>query len=176
MATNDDFKAKTFRFKFDGGFQNKLNSFAKTYRYADRHEFKEAWEKWCENNRTDIDNESTRLKGEGYEGDTVTKMYTSARYYFRKKCDKKAEPVNRCKYVSIDVDILDKIDDHVVSKVRNPDFKPSVAFEDFCKVNKDLLTKEVGRLYKEEKLTPKEISYKIKKAYKNRYFQRFKTA
>ena len=174
MTTEADFKAKTFRFKFDPDFQNKLNTFAKKYRYADRHEFKEAWEKWCDTNKSDINNENERLKIEGYEGDTLTKMYTSARYYFRKKSDTKTDPAKRCKYVSIDGDILDKMDDHVTTKVRQPDFKPSDAFEDFCKSNKDLLTKEVGRLYNKERLTPKEITYKFKKAYKNRYFQMMK--
>lgn len=173
-ANNDDFKAKTFRFKFEGNFQNILNAFAKQHRYADRHEFKEAWEKWCESNRLSIDVEKERLKREGYDGDAETKMYTSARYYFRKKPDKKSDPVERCKYVSIAVEVLDKMDQHVMDTVRQPNFKPATGFEDFCKTHKDLLTQEVGRLYNQERLPTSDIKYKFKKAYKNRYFQLIK--
>ena len=174
LPMDTQFRAKTFRFKFDEDFQTKLNGFAKLNRYADRHEFKDAWEKWCEANRGYIDDEEGRLKREGYDGDVLTKRYTSARYYFRKKPDKKAEPVDRCKYVSIDSFVLEKMDDHVAMKVRQPNFKPASAFEDFCEVNKDLLTKEVARLYNKERLTTKEIKYKFKKAYKNRYLQMVK--
>ena len=173
-ANNDDFKAKTFRFKFEGNFQNILNAFAKQHRYADRHEFKEAWEKWCESNRTSIDVEKERLKREGYDGDAETKMYTSVRYYFRKKPDKKNDPAERCKYVSIAVEVLDKMDQHVMDTVRQPNFKPATGFEDFCKTHKDLLTQEVGRLYNQERLPTSDIKYKFKKAYKNRYFQLIK--
>ena len=173
-ANNDDFKAKTFRFKFEANFQNILNAFAKQHRYADRHEFKEAWEKWCESNRTSIDVEKQRLKREGYDGDAETKMYTSARYYFRKKPDKKNDPAERCKNVSIAVEVLDKMDQHVMDTVRQPNFKPATGFEDFCKTHKDLLTQEVGRLYNQERLPTSDIKYKFKKAYKNRYFQLIK--
>lgn len=174
MADNDNFKAKTFRFKLGDEFQTKLNAFAKLHRYADRHEFKDAWEKWCQENRGYIDDEQGRLNREGYDGDVLTKMYTSARYYFRKKPDKKNDPTERCKYVSIDPDVLEKMDDHVTNTVRQPNFKPSTGFEDFCKVNKDLLTREVARLYNQERLPAKDIQYKFKKAYKNRYFQMMK--
>jgi hypothetical protein len=174
LQMDPKFKVKTFRFKFDEDFQTKLNGFAKLNRYADRHEFKEAWEKWCEANRGYIDDEEGRLKREGYDGDVINKMYTSARYYFRKKPDKKTDPVQRCKYVSINSDVIEKMDEHVAITVREPNFKPASAFKDFCEVNKNLLTNEVGRLYNKERLPTNEIKYKFKKAYKNRYFQMVK--
>jgi hypothetical protein len=159
LQMDPKFKVKTFRFKFDEDFQTKLNGFAKLNRYADRHEFKEAWEKWCEANRGYIDDEEGRLKREGYDGDVINKMYTS---------------VQRCKYVSINSDVIEKMDEHVAITVREPNFKPASAFKDFCEVNKNLLTNEVGRLYNKERLPTNEIKYKFKKAYKNRYFQMVK--
>ena len=50
------------------------------------------------------------------------------------------------------------------------DKKPSIAFLHFCKDNKDLLKEEIESLFKIGFTDVKEIQYKIKKTYKNKYF------
>jgi hypothetical protein len=54
--------------------------------------------------------------------------------------------------------------------INNTDFKPSDAFAYFCKENEDLLLEEVKNLCKSGITDHIEIKNKIKKTYKNRYF------
>lgn len=165
---------KTFRFKFTDMFVEELAAFAKLHQFDNRHDFKEAWEKWVNINKQIVEAEKAHLKTGGYLGDPIDKMYKSARYYFRKKSDEKTAPKKRRKYVALNDEIIENMDDHITNFVRQPNFKPSVAFDDFCKRNKDHLTKEIERLYVKEGLSTNEMHNKFKKTYKNRYFQTVK--
>ena len=95
-----------FRFKFDEKMVENLYNFSKVHQNIDRQSYKEAWEKWVQENREEIDRESERLKSIGYTGDVVTKMYKSARYYFRTKSVVKEQPKERRKYVAANTDII----------------------------------------------------------------------
>lgn len=161
---------KTFRFKFSENFQCILEEFAKLHRYDNRHIFKEAWEKWIELHDSEITQETTRLKTNGYEGSPLDKMYKSARYYFRKKKDEKNKPKQRRKYVNVSKEIITLMDDHIINSMRNNDFTPANAFDDFCYKYKTKLVTEIERLLIIEELNNKEITPKIKKTFKNRYF------
>ena len=161
---------KTFRFKFSEKFQCILEEFAKLHRYDNRHIFKEAWEKWIELHDSEITQETTRLKTNGYEGSPLDKMYKSARYYFRKKKDEKNKPKQRRKYVNVSKEIIALMDDHLINSMRNNDFTPANAFDDFCYKYKSNLVSEIERLLIVEELNNKEITPKIKKTFKNRYF------
>jgi len=99
-------------------------------------------------------------------------MFTSARYYFRKKGTEKKEPRMRCSYVGIQKELLDAMDNHISlnMNVREHAFKPSNGFTEFCKENIELLQREVDLLIKFNIVTCDEIKKKIKKTYKNRYF------
>ena len=164
----------TFRFKFSPNFMEKLHAFAQLHRFDNRHIFKEAWEKWCTDNETSIGTEIQVLEKNGYNGPALDKMYKSARYYFRKKKNNENEPKKRRRYVSVDSEVIGKMDDHIMEWCRRDDFRPAVAFSDFCVTHKSLLDKEVLRLYTNENLSVKEIPDKLKKTYKNRYFQMVK--
>ena len=166
--------ATTFRFKFSQNFMEKLHAFSQVHRYDNRHIFKEAWERWCEENNDSIQEETALLENNGYHGPVLDKMYKSARYYFSKKKNEQAEPKQRRRYVSVDGDLIDQMDNHILDWCRREDFKPATAFSDFCVSHKSLLDKEVLRLYADENLTEEEIPIKLKKTYKNRYFQRVK--
>jgi len=111
------------------------------------------------------------LEALGYEGDVLDKMFKSARYYFRKKSTVKPEPKERRKYVGIQKELLDAMDNHIISGLNKEDYKPSEGFNDFCTNNIDALKNEVERLLSNN-LAADDIMKKVKKTYKNRYFMK----
>jgi hypothetical protein len=157
-----------FRFNFSDDFANQLYPFAKLHQYDDRHTYKEEWARWLTNNDELIDAEVTRLKGLGYDGDIIGKMYKSGRYYFRKKTSSNDIKTRR-KYTSLCHDMIDAMDEHININYYLPCFKPSIAYEQFCMEYETLLNDETERLLQEE-LVHKDIYSKLKKTYKNRYF------
>lgn len=172
---SETFKPATFRFKFSDTFQTELNAFAQLHRYDNRHCFKEAWEVWVERRDSLVSIECERLKNAGYIGNPIDKMYKSARYYFRKKKNTTEKPKQRRKYVSLEQSMIELMDEHVLLLARNQNFKPSNAFDNFCDEYQKEITDEITRLYTQKYLTESEISEKIKKTYKNRYFQKIKS-
>jgi hypothetical protein len=97
-------------------------------------------------------------------------MFTSARYYFRKKGTGKKAPQMRSTYIGTQKDLLDAMDNHISLNVNNSSFKPSSGFTDFCKTHLELLQQEIELLIKFTIIDSNEIKKKIKKTYKNRYF------
>ena len=162
---------KIYRYKFSDEFIEELYKFSKIHQYDHRKDFKEAWENWIEDNSNIIFRESTRLTDLGYEGDILNKMFTSARYYFRKKGTEKKEPRERCTYIGIQKELLDAMDNHITINLNKSWYKPSTGFTEFCKEHIELLREEVELLVKFNLVTSsEEIKKKIKKTYKNRYF------
>jgi len=166
---NDNINSFIYRFKFTQHFMNELHKFSKIHQYDDRKSFKEAWENWTEEEEKLVETEISRLNNLGYDGDILDKMFKSARYYFRKKGTTKPEPKERKKYLGVHKDLLDAMDDHVLTGRNLPDYKPSEGFVDFCKTNTEQLKEEIARLL-ENDMNSSEIMNKIKKTYKNRYF------
>ena len=154
-----------YRYKFEEQFMIELFNFSKIHQYDDRKEFKSAWNSWTEEHAELIEDETRRLTNLNYDGDVKDKMFRSARYYFRKKSPEKKEQPQRRKYICVDKDIINAIDEHILKN----NSKPSTAFLDFCKENIDLLSEEIARLYSEN-MSADDIKKKIKKTYKNRYF------
>ena len=101
-------------------------------------------------------------------------MFKSARYYFRKKSTEKKEPQKRRTYVGIQSELLNAMDTHIITNKKNSDYKPSNGFDDFCKEYIELLKMEVTNLCKSGIKDSEEIKNKIKKTYKNRYFNSIK--
>ena len=161
-------KNKIFRFKFNNDFSIILNEFAKLHRYDDRVTFKNAWDTWCDENNKAITKESRRLINMDYQGDVLTKMYKSARYYYRKKSDQKKKPKIRREYVSISSNILEDMD--TIINDNNINEPPADLFLLFCKRYSDDLVIEMTELFSNTELTKEEILQKIKKTFKNRYF------
>jgi len=158
-----------YRFKFTEEFMSELYKFAKIHQYDHRKDFKEAWTKWTEENSDIIINETDRLIALGYknEENIDDKMFKSARYYFRKKSPVKPEPKQRRQYISVDSDLLETMDRHIVV---NRDSKPESAFILFCKENEDILRQSIGQFLIKGVNDTQLIQAKIKKTYKNRYF------
>lgn len=159
-----------YRYKFENKFIEELFKFSKIHQYDHRSDFKEAWNIWMNENNELIDVEIRRLKNLGYDGDIIDKMYKSARYYFRKKSTEKKEPTKRRVYVGTQKELLESMDQHIITNISSKDFKPSDGFDDYCKKNIDILKGEIDLLCKAGYKDTNEIKLKIKKTYKNRYF------
>jgi hypothetical protein len=161
-----------YRYKFTQEFMNEVYQFAKIHQYDERKDFKEAWEIWMEINSEIINSEVNRLTTLNYQGDIIDKMFKSARYYFRKKGTVKKEPAQRSNYVTVNKELLDAMDQHIVTNITKKEYKPSEGFVDFCNTNVELLKEEVMRLFEEEGVQKdaKIVEKKMKKTYKNRYF------
>jgi hypothetical protein len=160
-----------YRFKFTQEFMDQLFQFSKIHQYDDRKSFKDAWKIWAEDNEEIVDSEVSRLKKLQYDGDIMDKMYKSARYYFRKKSTMKVDPKDRRQYVGVQKQLLLAMDSHISTSTRDPYYKPSEGFSEFCSSHLELLQEEVKRFVEDHKITDSAfIQDKIKKTYKNRYF------
>ena len=78
-----------YRFTFTENFMSELYQFSKIHQYDDRVAFQEAWKLWVDDNNELVNDETRRLTQLGYDGETLERMYKSARYYFRKKSTEK---------------------------------------------------------------------------------------
>jgi hypothetical protein len=159
-----------FRFKFSDDFVDELSQFAKIHQFDDRHQFKDAWNTWVEDNNDIVTAELRRLANMGYNGDGLDKMFKSARYYFRKKSAEKKAPVERRAYVNVDKELLDAMDEHIMENIDNDSYTPKDGFTDFCKSNLELLKKVVNQICESGLRDARAIEDKVKKTYKNRYF------
>ena len=154
-----------YRYKFRQEFMDEIYQFAKIHQYDERKDFKEAWEVWMEMNSELVNSEVNRLTTLNYQGDIIDKMFKSARYYFRKKGTVKKEPVQRSNYVAVNKELLDAMDQHIITNITKKEYKPSEGFVDFCNTNVELLKEEVTRLFEEEGVQKdaKVVEKKIKK-------------
>ena len=173
INTNDKIERSIYRFKFTEEFMEELYNYSKIHQYDHRKDFKEAWEKWCDEKADIISKETERLIELGYkdEDNIETKMFKSARYYFRKKNPIKSEPKQRRQYISVDHELLEAMDRHIITN----DNKPETAFLLFCKENEGILRQSVSQICAQGINDQKQIQNKIKKTYKNRYFLLTKT-
>ena len=166
----DTLHIKTYRYKFTDELSMKMQNFSKVHAQDDRETFKEAFDEWKKDNNDIISKESKRLETDGYTGDIYKKIYSSVRYYYRKKSNKKTDAKERRKYITINRDFLDSMDCHIMTSYRNNDRKPADAYEDFIAKYSDEVTNETDYIMANNTITKEDTSAKIKKTYKNRYF------
>ncbi len=161
---------QTFRYKFTTEIMARVTHFAKLHQYDDRKTYKEAWQEWCEMNDDVINIEVERLQGLGCDKDINDKMYKAGRYYFRKKGSSTVEPKKRRAYTTLSQNILEAIDTHISLASSNDEFTPAGGYCDFCENNQDIILEEIRTIMKHKSLSPEDLTYKIKKTYKNRYY------
>jgi len=154
---------------------DKLHQFAKLHQYDDRLTYKEEWKKWCDEHFEDLDKEIRRLLNLGYEGDIYDKLFKSGRYYFRKKSAAALQPVVRRKYIGLNRECLSAMDSFITNQVIPSQISPAEAFTEFLATHVDTIKKEVEDLVSDHNMEADEISSKLKKTFKNRYFQLIKT-
>ena len=163
-----------YRFKLSKTIMSPMMEFSNTHRFDEIPQFRESWLRWCENNKELIETEQLRLKNLGCEKDIQDKMYKSVRYYFKNKSTEKKEPKKRRKYISLGCEILDAMTSHLDTHAFPNNYKPEFAYNNFVS-NQDYnngLDEEIQRLQDEFQLTEIEAEKKIKKTYKNRYYQK----
>jgi hypothetical protein len=161
-----------FRHNFSEDIMKCLYDFSKIHQYDARSDYKEAWGVWIEIHKDMVSLEERRLKENGFEGDVYDKMYKSARYYFRKKKDfgeRKKEQSTRKKYVALDHMFLEKMDTHMLRHCLGE--KPALCFEMFCIMHEMDIYEEEDRVCHDYGIIKEDFMKKIKKTYKNRYFQ-----
>ena len=173
FSKKGDNNAPIYRYKFMPNIVDLLTEFGKTHQYDPKKVYKDAWNDFIINNNEVLEREERRLNSLGYEGDCYDKMYKSARYYFRKKSLTKKEPKQRRKYISCDRDMLDAMDEHINNGINNQgnNFKPSDGYDDFVTSNQNIVVEEITRMIESGFTEKTAIIKKIKKTYKNRYFQ-----
>ena len=127
---------QTFHFNPSDDCSSILYSFAKEHREDNSKQFKLAWDAWIKEPAvlTILEQESNILKAGGYSGDPFDKMYSSARYYYRKKAmkeqqnagvsqtlvdgeDTPKEKTPRKKYESADSQLLEQINLHIMGEM-----------------------------------------------------------
>jgi hypothetical protein len=164
-----------YRYKFSNDIMDIITEFSKVHQFDDRKIYKESWEIWLEDNNDVIEEEISRLQRLGYEGDIVDKMFKAGRYYFRKKNlisneKKQNKQQIRRSYIIMEHNVLDAMDAHINSSMKNNDFSPASGYIHFCTSHISLLQNEIGRLCSETTINSNDLADKIKKTYKNRYF------
>tara|TARA_B100000925_G_C21923923_1_gene437183 strand:- start:28 stop:606 length:579 start_codon:yes stop_codon:yes gene_type:complete len=173
LSKSTDKTLPIYRYKFSETVVSILTEFGKTHQYDPKKIYKEAWETFIVDNEEVLQREARRLYELGYIGDCYDKMYKSARYYFRKKSLTKTDPKQRRKYISCDRDVLDAMDEHISSNIKEKgnNFKPSDGYDDFVMNNQNMILEEITRMIESGFTDKTAIVKKIKKTYKNRYFQ-----
>ena len=96
-------------------------------------------------------------------------MYKASRYYFRKKKLEKNIPKRRERYISLSRELLQNIDLYISENLKL-EMKPKDMFIRFCEINNELIQKTIIELNEKGFNEKDEINFKIKKTFKNRYF------
>jgi len=177
---------KQFRFNYSEKFTQVLEDFAKDHSTEDRKEFRQSWISLRNKNTEIFQEEIRRIQTQGYDGDIDKKIFESIRYYYRKKIlkqtskTKTSKTSKTSKLGGFSREIKQWMDIHIkniiVQETENL-VSPAEAFDDFCRENREEITKEVFRLKSKvnKQLDPTEITDKFKKSYKNRYYKLHET-
>jgi hypothetical protein len=156
-----------YRFKFSKQLYDILIPFVNNNKYSDTNSFNDNWNTWLIQYKNIIDNENKLLLSNGYQGDINIKLYKSAKYYYKNKIASKNKSIKkRKKYLSIDIHLLNLIDNHINTFRIN--IKPHYAYTLFMDSYKNDINLERKRL--SHILNNIQFNNKMKKTYKNRFY------
>ena len=180
-----DTKKKIFRFKFTPQLNEEIVKFSHIHLYDDKVRLKESFKKWCDDNRELVDNEQKFLKEHQYssEQNVETKIFKSIKYYYIKNLLKESNQTEgspKKKYdretrtnIKLSDYFVNVIYQYIVHHYQDQDFKPSTSFNTFLNEYEEEIIREKRQIYSKyegRKLTDHDISFKIKKSFKNQYF------
>jgi hypothetical protein len=177
----------THRFVFSDEIVEYIDEFSKIHQYDERKTFKENWGKWIKKEDIEpiINDETKRLKNLGYKGDVLTKMFKSARYYYRNKPTKSEEEEDkkdRKSYEKLPLQILEQIDVHINKQINMNAFQntdsdvkrsiitPAECFNNYLIENKQEILKTIQQNRAITKHDIENIIKRYKKTYKNRFY------
>lgn len=194
MAQTQEITFQAHRFDFTNEMTTKLDDFARIHRFDDRHTFKDAWKSWT----TDTDiaplivQEIDYFTNLGFKGDVLDKMFKSARYYYRKKMNKQllddqeddlTHLEKQFKYVAFRSSFLKQIDTDITEQLNNEveqsnpanqsiviSLSQTDAYNQFCETHKPEIYEEFIAMKTKYGTIPSNISAKLKKTYKNRFY------
>ena len=160
-----------FRYKFDSPIVNLINTFTTTHKYDDASQFRDEWDEFIKDNKASIDREKQRLTNAGYKGYINSKMYKSARYYFKNKSTEKKKTKQRRKYVTLSKGLLADMDRHISTVAFRQEMKPAHAYNNFISdaTYSEKLDDAIQKMLDNDWKEP-DAENKLKKTYKNRYF------
>uniref|UniRef100_A0A6C0C4L4 Uncharacterized protein n=1 Tax=viral metagenome TaxID=1070528 RepID=A0A6C0C4L4_9ZZZZ len=166
-----------FRYKFDSSIVSLIDSFSTTHKYDDTCQFRDEWDEFIKENKSEIEREKHRLIVLGYTGNIHSKMYKSARYYYKNKSTEKKKTKPRRKYVTLNKGFLIDMDRHIINVAFNQDLKPAHAYNNFVS-DPSYSGKYDDAIQKllEESRDEHAAETKLKKTYKNRYFIKQKSS
>ena len=162
--------ARVLRFNISPEMTEKLREFHEKTKHLGKIEYKKQWSSFIEVNNHDVAQEERTLLNCGFTGNVEKKLFTSVKYYIGKKSEEKADPKERRTYIHIDKNIIEVMNDHIISNKDTDNYTPAIGYSAFCEQYEQELIIEKNRLKTVSELTDKEIEFKIKKTYKNRYF------
>lgn len=163
---------KIFRFKFTNDFTSQIQEFSKIHKHDDTKTFKEFWQKWVDNNRNIVESEARTLENNGYMGNAYDKMYKSARYYYKNKSDKEVDAKKRKKYISLPKEVIISIDEHIDKNIRSENYTPANGFDEYYENIDNSVVEMINIIKDSNNINQKEMENKIKKTYKNRYYNK----
>ena len=187
MAVNN----KIYRYKFSDTVNEYISNFSKMHVYDNNEILIEQYESFWKENIDEMNREMERLKQLGFTNDLKNAIFRSIKYYHIKKLKKQSEESKQEKketkrdYIKINKFIIQWIDTFIINNMKNKDFKPSKYYdiiimnEEFQNMIKEEKPKLVNKYIKfleenNEVKTDEDIenwwNLKIKKTYKNRYF------
>ena len=162
--------SRTLRFNVSQKMTDILLEFHTNNKDLGKNEYKKQWDQFILDNSDTIAKEERTLVNAGFNGNITQKMFTSVRYYLSKKTNDKTDPKERRTYIHINKEILEAMNNHIVCNKDHTNFTPANGYKEFYEQNEQELIIEKSRLKTSSELTDKEIEFKIKKTYKNRYF------
>lgn len=169
-----DNRNKIFRYKFDKEVASEMHKFSKEHKNLSKKDFTDNWERWKNSHAEMINNEIERLRGIGCTGNIEEKLFRSSRYYLSKKKEEDATPKQRRKYISLDRDFIEIVDNHIqeqFSNNNNNQSSPKECYNEFASSNASHIENEINRMFQDDEFNRDEGKSKIKKTYKNRVYQ-----
>lgn len=192
--TNINMKLCMMKHIFSEEFSNVLHEFSKEHHREQIKTFRESWKTWISNDdiQIKIKEEMEKMRKSNVmwtDGEIMQKIYTSARFYYRKKekqTNKTNEKTNEKKqpkpYIGFTKDFIKLIDnnikEHVLQKTETETtvtLDQKQIFHKFALEHTEEINEELGKLkqkYDEMNATfePHDIAAKCKKVFTNRFY------
>ena len=169
-----------FRFVVSEKMKEELENFSKIHLCKNHKTIKDEWSDWVDENTDFIIEEKSDLQEKGYEGtleEFIDKLFFSVKYYYMKLYKKGVDGVKKtapkvaakaAQKIKISKNMIKTIDKHIHSILQLQSIDcPSNCYLDFITRNKEYIYNEIL-----SSNTPRVREYfeKIKKCYKNRYY------
>lgn len=127
-----------YRYKLCKELASIIERFSIIHRDDQTDDFKEAWKRFCCENKDLLDTEERRLMSIGCKQDFQSKIYTSARYYYKNKNNEDSINQNvtnkERQYNKTDEEKLMVIDCFIQRYLSNNiDYKPELVYNEFVK-------------------------------------------